>query len=173
MSEIGWQVYLDAAQRQVRIAALFHGLLLTALARDPADGNRQRPGVETQAYFEGLVLAARAAEEKFYEAVCRKEGFAENEKKKRYAHAQAALKDRASERGIKGSFGAAKNLRALRNVMTHYAHDKRPTRDGGWLVCPVGGQATSYAMLPLEEYAEQAYRFAKFLGLLLEDYQQE
>lgn len=173
MSEISWQIYLDAAERQVRIAELFHDLLLTALVDDPADWDKDRPQVKTQAYFEGLILAARSAEEKLYEAVCRKDGFSKKEKRKCYSYAQAVLKARALESEIKGSFEAAKNLRALRNVMTHDAHAKRPMPGGTWLVCPVYGEKTSYATLPLQEYAEQAHNLAKFLGQLIELYMQE
>lgn len=172
MSERSWRIYLDAAQRQAQIAALFRGLLLVALADDPAASGKNRPKVETQAYFEGLILAARSAEEKLYEAVCVKEKFSEDDKKKRYDYAQARLKERASEREIKGSFKASKNLRALRNAMTHFAHDKRPGAND-WMVYPLCGEENSFPMLSLEKFAEQAYRYAKFLGQLIELYMQE
>ena len=150
-----WREYLYAAERQVQIAALFRGLLLVALADDSAWKN-DRPKVETQAYFEGLIIATRAAEEKLYEAVCLKENFTKKDKDEKYDYAQAILKELASKKKIKGTFLASDKLRKLRNAMSHYAHDKR-SETGGWLVCNLSGEEGSFPPLTLEEYADTAY----------------
>lgn len=139
---------LFAAKRQTQIASLFYRLLLTSLAGDPPSSKKRNPDIETQAYFEGLITSAKAAEEKLTRGSGSKIG------------TYTSWQDK-----IPG----AVDLHALRNCMVHYGYDKI---SGGskWEVTPLDKADTGDKVVSrsLDEYAQIAFDYANYLESLID-----
>ncbi|MFK3844744.1 hypothetical protein [Stenotrophomonas sp. PS02297] len=161
---MSWSDYVDAAQRKAAIANFHCDQLRLALAdcKAPHDG---RPDVATQAFFEGVVVAAVSAIDQVAQAAnsALRLGLSSGNL---FAGASPEIESRVPEFKDWREDPIGRDLRRLRTRMVHYSYCKSATSAPSWQVEVV--DANYAGPRELLAYAEAAAAYAQRLGAIAE-----